>query len=379
MRKRNTHFSLQLNSARLAREEKLLEKNLFNSLLYNKQLLNILKGNPLYLLPKPNLTERNICNKFFMKSPLSKYQKYTKDYKIPYQSSKVQKPSLLKVRSIDTIKKLIKKSNSFLPEITNVFFNESNFKNNKNLYKSNNNKMIQNNGKNISNFYLYNTCRNKNDNYNYNELIKLFPKMTPIKISENSPIKKKKRNFEEMIESADKINIDYFEDFELQKRIAETLHKDFNTMDKKFEVYYKQFYKSIPNYINFIYDINILPHIQNMFLFTKPIEDKSILSEKITCRNLLQKEVAIAMNRNTIRHILLKKKEEQEKIDRLKKIKDGKLKKESILKKEVENREKEVYDIEIKDYFMRIRNYKNLDIAEPKYKYIVYNKFNKSE
>ena len=370
---RNDSLNLRLNSAKSARYTKYLEKDLFNSLLYSKQLINLLKGNnQAYLLSKQNLTERNMFNKFF-KSPLVKYQKFTKEYKLPYKSDKINKPALLKVRSIDTIKKLIKKTNPFLPEISNTFLNECNNNIEKKLLNSSN-IMIQSMEKNITYRSICHTYGNQEDKYNYNELIKLFPKMEPIKINVNIPIKKKKINIEEMIEKADKVDIDYYEDRELQKRIAETLHKDFNTMDKNFEVYFKQFYKSIPNYINYIYDINILPHIQNKFLFVKPIEDKNILSEKITCRNLLQKEVAISMNRNTIKSILMKKKEEEEKLDKLNKTED---KKDSILQKEVDSKEKEVFDNEIKDYFMKIRNYKELDIADPKYKSIVYNKFKK--
>ena len=373
---RNTNKNVRLSSARSAREIKLLEKNLFNSLLYNKQLLNIFKNESSYVLPKPNyLTERNYSIKF-IKSPLLKYEKYTKEFKIPYYYDKVNKPTLLKIRSIDSAKKLIKKSNTFLPDIANTFLDENYNKKMKYIFKSNN-KMTQSINKNFSNFNSCHTCENQENKYYYKDLLKLFPKMEPVKISVNSPIKKKKKNFEEMIESLDKVNIDYFVDFNLQKRVADALHKDFNTMDKNFEVYYKQFYKSIPNYINFIYDINMLPHIQNKFLFTKPIDDKSILSGKITCRNFLQKEVAISMNRNIIKHILLKKKEEQEKLDKLRRMRNKKDKQDSILQQEVENREKEVFDVEMKDYFMRIRDYKNLDIAEQKYKYIVYNKFKK--
>lgn len=329
----------------------MISKSLINSFLktnknnknnYTTYKDSTIKEIPSYLFPKKPCKDQ-------IKSSLNKYQRYTKDFKKPYKISELEKPKLLQTRSIDTISRLIHKSSSFLPNIKNL--------KNKSFTKYHN--------------YICNTNRNEKITYTNNELLNLFPKMKPIKIYTNSPIKRNNSINEDLLENEDKVNINYFDDYSLQKKIMDSLHRDFNTLDKN-DIYYKNFLKSTTNYINFIFDINMLPHIQNNFFLRKPIDDKKIIAEKLSSRSLLEKRVAISMNRNIIKKLIMNKLKEEEKMNKMKKMKENKKKKIYILEDEAENKEKELFEVEIKDYFMKYHKYNYMEIATQKFKDIVY-------
>ena len=99
------------------------------------------------------------------------------------------------------------------------------------------------------------------------------------------------------------------------------LYYEINSFDYDNGLYW-EYKKSMPNYINFIYDINLLPHLKNKFLYSKPLSKQTQINDIIFNRNVIRKEVAQALNRYVINNIRKKIIEKEEQKKREKKLRE---------------------------------------------------------
>lgn len=185
-------------------------------------------------------------------------------------------------------------------------------------------------------------------------------------------------NKQEDLESRDKVDIDYFENYGLQRLIKNALIYDINhgvTNNKL----YLNYLKKINNRVDFHEDIYMVPHIQNNLYLKKIFRNIDLMNEKLKNKNLLHKYVALTMNRVCITKILLKMKKElemkklKEKKDYQPKIKLNILKDESFERK-LNQFEKKFEHFELTDYFEKSNNYMVIGLANQKLKNTIFNK-----
>ena len=178
-------------------------------------------------------------------------------------------------------------------------------------------------------------------------------------------------------ELRDIVNFDYYKDENMRKIIRKSLYYDINSFDVDNGLY-SEFHKSIPNFINYIYDINILPHIKNKLLYRRIIKGNQSLNEIDIDRNIISKEVSKAINRHIINNIRKEALEKEEKKKREKRIRNISSVNKMIVKLYLEKNIEDILEltseqvVEINDYFGKTIDYKFVNIAQDKFKNPIY-------
>ena len=318
-----------------------------------------------------------------------------------YNLIKLNKPYLLKLLNKEAINRTLN------PKIISGNINTLNIDNNNisstyskaiNNFKLKKNKIYDyNNSKNNENIKLNRILMQKVDTiYNLKELhefqklynnnnkiksetqrnlAKTFKKLSNFNI--NFPLDFDRSKAYDNLELRDKVNLDYYNDEEIKKKLRKTLYFEINSFDFDNGIYW-EYKKSIPNYINFIYDINILPHLKNKFLYNKPITKQTQINEIIFNKNAISKDVAKAINRyiiNNIRKVILEKEEAERREKKLRELaKSNKI----MLKLYLEKKDEDLPEltsaeaVELSDYFGKIIDYKFVRISSGKLRKIVY-------
>ena len=319
---------------------------------------------------KINIKEFSPCSKIFLRSVI-----------------KINKPKLLKIlnrnlinfKNSETEKKNLKHRLSFIPASRERTLDEFIYDKSTSTRINNDKKINKNFFKDINERYLINNYSSKNNeelnNKNEKDFIKTlkkFPKINlsfPFQLMNSINIDKK--------ESKDTVNTEAFNDEKLKRKLRKALYFEINSFEYD-NGKYIEYKNSLQNYINFIYDINIVPHIKNRFLYKKPIYEPRKINEILFSKNAICKEDAKALNRYIINSI---KKEELEK--EFLKIREKKMKELSksnnylqklCLDYEDEDMPKLTSDemVELSDFFGKIINYKNVNFASNKLKDVVY-------
>ena len=307
-----------------------------------------------------------------------------------YNLLKLNKPYLLKMLKDTSVK-------SLSPESTTKTMNNF-IKNNQNKIYSYNNYTI--NHKNIrlhSSKYLldkkeriYNIKEFYNQSKNIDGIIsntqrKDFTQYKQLeKFRINFPIKFPGTLTFDSIELRDKVNFDYYNnDEKIKKKIRKTLSYEINAFDYD-NGNYSEYKKSIPNFINYIYDINIIPHLKNKFLYNKkrPINKQLILNDVVFSRNAISKEVAFSLNRyiiNKMRKEIIEKEEREKREKKLKELlKSNKI----MIKLYLERKDEDIPNltagemVELDDYFGKTIDYKFVSITNNKLKKVVFEQNN---
>jgi len=222
---------------------------------------------------------------------------------------------------------------------------------------------LQNNDENIE---VINSARN---------LLKKFKKFPKLKI--NFPLEFPNSIYIDKQELRDKVNFDYYKDEYMRKIIRKSLYYDINSFDVDNGLY-SEFHKSIPNFINYICDINILPHIKNKLLYSRIIKGNQSLNEIDVDRNIISKEVSKAINRRIINNIRKEAFEKEEKKKREKRIRNIFSINKMIVKLYLEKNNEDLLEltseqvVEINDYFGKNIDYKFVNIAQDKIKNAIY-------
>ena len=243
---------------------------------------------------------------------------------------------------------------------------------------NNENKINKNN---INSYKRYNTENNfvkekenkiQENKSNFLKTFKKFPK-----IHLNFPFQLPNSINSDKKEMRDKVNILFFKDEKLKTKLRKALYFELNFF-KYDNDNYNEYKKSTENYINYIYDINIIPHIKNKFLYSKTEYEPRKINKILFSKNLINKEDAKSLNKFIINNM---KKEEEE--TKKKKQKEKKMKELSIsnnyLQKlclDIEDEEfpKMTSDevVELSDFFGKIIHYKSVTFASKKLKSVVY-------
>ena len=237
-----------------------------------------------------------------------KHNKYSfKKYKgsmsySEYNPIKLKKPKLLKSLNKEIIDKILNlKDYSTLTTTSSKKVNKKILKYNKYEYGKNIvdeniqlNNFFNTKYDNLSDFKKIYQQLKFNDTNNTSRII--FKKMTKLNIK--FPLEFPNILSFEKSELRDKVNIDYYNDEIIKNKIRKALIYEINSFDYD-NGNYLEYKKSIPNFINFIYDINILPHLKNKFLYNKPIKQTQI-NDIIFNRNAISRQVAESLNRYII-------------------------------------------------------------------------------
>ena len=206
-------------------------------------------------------------------------------------------------------------------------------------------------------------------------LLKSFKKFSKLKI--NFPLEFPNSIYLDKQELRDIVNFDYYKDENMRKIIRKSLYYDINSFDVDNGLY-SEFHKSIPNFINYIYDINILPHIKNKLLYRRIIKGNQSLNEIDIDRNIISKEVSKAINRHIINNIRKEALEKEEKKKREKRIRNISSVNKMIVKLYLEKNIEDILEltseqvVEINDYFGKTIDYKFVNIAQDKFKNPIY-------
>ena len=309
-----------------------------------------------------------------------------------YNLIKLNKPYLLKLLSKDIIDKTLHLKDSSLkslsPSTNYQTINSFNLKQNK-IYDYNN--TINNENIHINKFSskkkdkMYNLKalyeHNKNNYMENTPRIYTKPFKKFSKINVNFPLEFPNSISVDKMELRDKVNVDYYNNENIKKQIKKTLFYDLNSYDYDNGIY-SEYKNSIPNYINFIYDINILPHIKNKFLYAKPIGKQTQINDIIFNRNVIRKEVARGINRyiiNNIRKDILEKEEIKR---REKKMRELAKTNRIMLKLYLERKDEDMPNltsdemVELTDYFGKNIDYKCVCIPNNKLRNVVYDENN---
>lgn len=251
------------------------------------------------------------------------------------------------------------------------------------------NKNDNNNNSSNNSNYSNNKIEIKTKNNSVIEIIKILPKL-PLRFDYLE--KRKKRTIilksPDLLELPDKVDFHYFDDEILLKKLKKTLHQDMNGYPKD-NKYYLEYLHNVPLYINFIFDINTLPHLKNKFFFRKNFKNQNEMDKKLTSLNMLEKSIRVSMNRMII-NINGKQKEKNESNIKNDKIENNKMltinlienffNMELKLKKEIENLDMKNYTYtetsELIDFFSKSADYEDVQIAKNQFKEIVFYKFN---
>ena len=296
---------------------------------------------------------------------------------------KINKPNLLKILNRDLINnenKLIKNKikkihNSFSPFDINkkniyakTLFDEEIFD------KSTSSRVNKIKNKNILG-KEFKTLENNEENKIKNDFVKTYKKFP--KINLNFPLELPNSILVDKQEMEDKVNSEYFSDEKLKRKLRKALYFQINYFEYD-NGKYKEYKNSMQNYINYIYDINIIPHIKNKFLYRKPIYESRKINNILFSKNVINKEDAKTLNRWLINNQRKKIIEEEKKKKKEKKMKElsisNKYIKELYLEYEDEDLPKLTSDevVEFEDFFGKNINYKDVNFTSDKLKDVVY-------
>ena len=360
---------------------------------YNTNFTNILISDDIeskIVSPISNTIRYNYSKQGF------KYNNYgLKKYKsnTSYSGSelvKLNKPYLLGILNKDLISKDSKTSNnkSLHLKQREKIINNYIIKRNKTF--GNNNKKIKINIKSKKHFFSKPKneykIKEKNKHQKHNKIIikatnffNTFKKIPKLRIK--FPLEFPNFLYFDKEEINDTVDFDYYgNDENLKKRIRKSILHEINMLDEDNGIY-SEYYNSIPNYINYIYDINVIPHIKNKFCYNKSLREGEPIDKIKFNRNAITKEVAKSLNKYIINNI------RKEILEKEKKLKIEKILKEMpylnkfiaklYLAKDEENLPKLTIQerIDINDYFNKNIDYKFVNFAKGKLKDIVYNDY----
>ena len=311
---------------------------------------------------KIKVKEFSPCSKYFLRSMI-----------------KINKPKLLKILNRNLInfknnekeKINLKHRLSFIPASRERALDEF-------IYDKSTTSRINNDKKINKNFFKdINSSKDNDESLHQNQkdfikTLKKFPKINltfPFQSMNAITIDKK--------ESQDTVDTEAFNDEKLKRKLRKALYFEINSFEYD-NGKYLEYKNSLQNYINFIYDINIVPHIKNRFLYNKTIYEPRKINKILVSKNAINKEDAKSLNRYIINSI---KKEELEK--EYFKIREKRMKELSksnnylqklCLDYEDEDMPKLTSDemVELSDFFGKIINYKNVNFASNKLKDVVY-------
>ena len=214
------------------------------------------------------------------------------------------------------------------------------------------------------------------NNYLYNkrkERINIFDGLKKI----NLPLYLDSNRIKDL-ELLDEVDINYFENYNLNKIIRKALINDDINHDIVNNNLYLNFLKSITNQINYFEDINIIPHIKNKLSLLKPFNNINLLRNKLLNRNYLHKKTALSINRSFIINKLLKNKKELEEKKMMeeneytpKKVWINNIFYNNI---KLNDYEKKFDHFELTDFFNKCSNYGYTRFADKKYKDLIFSK-----
>ena len=211
---------------------------------------------------------------------------------------------------------------------------------------------------------------------------KLFLNISSIK--KTNKITNFNSNKKKDIELLDEVDINKFENDNLNRTIKNSLLNDINHDEVNYNLYLN-YLKQLTNRVNFHEDIYMVPHIKNNLSLSKPFDDLVLLNEKLRNKNLFHKQVVLSMNKISIIKILLRKKRENEMKKYSENI-DYKPKKkrsnnDESFEKKIENHyEKKFEHFELTDYFGKCNNYAIISFANQKLKEsLIKNNFQKTK
>jgi hypothetical protein len=283
---------------------------------------------------------------------------------------KIDKPKLLKLLNRDLIK--IKSRNKF------SLFSENDQKVDDDYIfdKSTSSRMHTDNRLNKNKYNTEDDSGKEKKTMNKkNYFLKTFVKFPKIHL--NFPLELPNSITSDKQEMKDKVNLYYFRDEKLKAKLRKALYFELNSYEYN-DGKYNEYKKSIENYTNYIYDIYLIPHIKNRFLYSKAIYEPRKINQILLSKNLINKEDAKGLNKFLINNIT---KEETE-IEKMKQ-KEKKMKELSTsnnyLQKLCLDYEDEDFPqmtsdevVEISDFFEKNIDYKSVTFASNKLKNVVY-------
>ena len=333
---------------------------------FNKDFHNKIKNFNLNL----NSSKHNYSLKSVNEN-LKKTMEFNKGTKIFVNNIiKIDKPKLLKLLNRDLIK--IKSRNKF------SLFSENDQKVDDDYIfdKSTSSRMHTDNRLNKNKYNTEDDSGKEKKTMNKkNYFLKTFVKFPKIHL--NFPLELPNSITSDKQEMKDKVNLYYFRDEKLKAKLRKALYFELNSYEYN-DGKYNEYKKSIENYTNYIYDIYLIPHIKNRFLYSKAIYEPRKINQILLSKNLINKEDAKGLNKFLINNIT---KEETE-IEKMKQ-KEKKMKELSTsnnyLQKLCLDYEDEDFPqmtsdevVEISDFFEKNIDYKSVTFASNKLKNVVY-------
>ena len=220
--------------------------------------------------------------------------------------------------------------------------------------------------------------KNKENTFqeNLNDLAKTFIKFPKLQLKFPSLFPDSKTQDNQ--ESSDTVNIDYFKDEKLKAKLRKTLYFELNSFQYDNSKYI-EYINSKENFINYIYDINIVPHLKNKFLYNEPIYDPRKINKILFSKNAINKENAKYLNRFIINNMRKEELEEEKIKQQEKKMKElafsNNYLKSLCLDYVDEDFPKMTSDemVELDDFFGKVGVYKAVTFASDKLKNVVYN------
>ena len=296
---------------------------------------------------------------------------------------KINKPKLLKMFNRDLIYNKEKDKNKdekinirYIKIPSNFIAKNDNKTIDDYIYDKSTTSRLSNDNKISKNFFK---DINKDNEEINNDIIKefaeTFTKLPKIKL--NFPLNLPNSVNSDKEEIRDRVNTEFFTDEKLKRKLRKALYFEINSFeddDKK----YIEYKKSLQNYINYIYDINLVPHLQNNLLYNKPINENSKINELLISKNSINKEDAKSLNRYLINNIKKKEMEEKQIKEREKKLKELTTSNNYLKKLCSENEDDELPKltsdeiVELNDFFGKNIVYKSVTFASYKLKNIVY-------
>lgn len=330
---------------------------------HNHSLRNLLNN-------KYHIKEFSPCSRIFVRSMV-----------------KINKPNLLKLLNRDLInskksetsKRNIKSRLSFIPTNKERALDEFIFDKSTTSRISNDKKINKNFFKDINNKYKikhnFTNDEEETNNKNQKDFIKSLKKFPKINIS--FPLQSMNSIEFDKQETLDKINTECFRDEKLKRKLRKALHFEINSFEYD-NGKYIEYQNSLENYINYIYDINIIPHIKNKFLYNKPIYDQRKINQMLISKNAINKEDAKSLNRHIINSIKKEELDNEKMKNHLKKMKElsksNNYLQKLCLEYEDEDMPRLTSDemVELSDFFGKNINYKFVNFATNKLKNVVY-------
>ena len=208
-----------------------------------------------------------------------------------------------------------------------------------------------------------------------NNFLKTYKKFPKINI--NFPLNLPNWVNSDKLEIEDKVNMEYFKDEKLKKKLKKALYFEINSFgydNRK----YNEYKNSMQNYINYIYDINIIPHIKNKFLYRKPVYENRKKDNILFSKNVINKEDAKAINRWLIHNMKKDIMKEEKRIKKEQKMEESSVSNKYIKKLYLDYNDEEFPKLttddvaELDDFFGKNINYKAVKFASNKLKNVVY-------